>query len=149
MAESRRKFRQLRSSRDEQDATAHFRERYGRPSGEPLRQLERLVLGVDFGGNGYTTVGQARLLAERLDLGPASWLLDIGAGRGWPGLYLAQATGCRVVVTDLPHGAMQRARERAREEALSERTAVVVASARRLPFRYETFDAIVHTDVLC
>jgi len=25
----------------------------------------------------------------------------------------------------------------------------VVASARRLPFRYETFDAIVHTDVLC
>jgi len=139
----------LRSSRDERDAAAHFKERYGRPSGEPLRQLERSVLGADFGGNGYTTVAQARLLAGRLDLGRTSHLLDVGAGRGWPGLYLAQATGCRVVLTDLPHEAMQRARERAREEALSDQTAVVVASARRLPFRQETFDAIVHTDVLC
>jgi cyclopropane fatty-acyl-phospholipid synthase-like methyltransferase len=108
-----------------------------------------LVLGADFGGNGYTTVEQARLLGERLNLGPDSRLLDIGAGRGWPGLYLAQTTGCAVVLTDLPQEAMRRAQERARKEALGERTAAVVASARRLPFRQETFDAIVHADVLC
>jgi len=139
----------LRASRDEQEAATRFRERYGQPSGEPLRQLERLVLGADYGGNGYTTVAQAQLLAERLNLGGTSHLLDVGAGRGWPGLYLAQATGCRVVLTDLPQEAMHRARERSRKEALSEQAAAVVASARHLPFRHETFDAIVHTDVLC
>ena len=139
----------MRTSKDEQEAAAHFSERYGQPSGEPLRRLERLVLGADFGGNGYTTVEQAKLLGQRLNLGPSSRLLDIGAGRGWPGLYLAQASGCTVVLTDLPHEAIRRAHERATEEALRERTAAVVASARRLPFRHETFDAIVHTDVLC
>ena len=139
----------MRTSKDEQEAAAHFSERYGQPSGEPLKRLERLVLGADFGGNGYTTVEQARLIGERLNLGPGSRLLDIGAGRGWPGLFLAQTTACAVVLTDLPHEAMRRAQERAGKEALGERTAGVVASARRLPFRQETFDAIVHTDVLC
>jgi 2-polyprenyl-3-methyl-5-hydroxy-6-metoxy-1,4-benzoquinol methylase len=137
------------SSKDERDAAEHFKARYGAPFAEPIRRLERLVLGADFGGNGYTTVAQAELLGERLDLSPTSRLLDIGAGRGWPGLYLAQFTGCHVVVTDLPHEAMHTARERAREEALSQQTAAVVASARRLPFGAGTFDAIVHTDVLC
>jgi SAM-dependent methyltransferase len=139
----------LRTSKDEQEAAAHFSERYRQPSGKALKQLERLVLGADFGGNGYTTVAQAKLLGERLNLGPNSRLLDIGAGRGWPGLFLAKTTGCAVVLTDLPIDAMRRAQERARKEALRERTAGVVASARRLPFRQETFDAIVHTDVLC
>ena len=139
----------MRTSKDEQEAAAHFSERYGQPWGEPLRRLERSVLGSDFGGNGYTTVEQAKLLGERLNLGPNSRLLDIGAGRGWPGLFLAKTTGCAVVLTDLPIDAMRRAQERARKEALRERTAGVVASARRLPFRQETFDAIVHTDVLC
>ena len=139
----------MRTSKDEQEAAAHFSERYRQPSGKALKRLERLVLGADFGGNGYTTVAQAKLLGERLNLGPNSRLLDIGAGRGWPGLFLAKTTGCAVVLTDLPIDAMRRAQERARKEALRERTAGVVASARRLPFRQETFDAIVHTDVLC
>ena len=139
----------MRTSKDEHEAAVHFSERYRQPSGKALKQLERLVLGADFGGNGYTTVAQARLLGERLNLGPNSRLLDIGAGRGWPGLFLAKTTGCAVVLTDLPMDAMRRAQERARKEALRERTGGVVASARRLPFRQETFDAIVHTDVLC
>ena len=54
-----------------------------------------------YGANGYTTAAQANLLAQRLDLGPGKRLLDVGSGRGWPGLYLAASTGCTVVLTDL------------------------------------------------
>ncbi len=111
--------------------------------------VEREVLGGDYGGNGYTTIAEADALAAALSLAPADRLLDLGAGCGWPGLYLTKITGCRTVLTDLSVPAMQRARRRATEESTKARTAVVVASGRHLPFRPESFDAIVHTDVLC
>jgi cyclopropane fatty-acyl-phospholipid synthase-like methyltransferase len=64
-------------------------------------------------------MAQADELARALGLSPADRLLDIGTGRGWPGLYLADRTG------------------------------VVVAAASGLPFRAGTFDAVLHCDVLC
>ena len=70
-------------------------------------------------------------------------------GRGWPGLYLAATTGCRVVVTDLPLEGLRVAADRAAAEGLATRAATVVAAASGLPFRAGSFDAIVHTDVLC
>lgn len=54
-----------------------------------------------------------------------------------------------VVLTDLPEEGLRTARQRAAVEGVGGRATVVVASARRLPFADETFDAIVHTDVLC
>ena len=136
-------------SRDEVDARATFRERYGQPASDATRELERLVIGGDFGANGYTTLEQAELLAQRLDLRAGDRLLDVGSGRGWPGLYLAKPTGCSVVLTDIPEEGLATARKRAAVEGLAERSSAVASSARRLPFRPESFEAVVHTDVLC
>lgn len=135
--------------KEERTVAADFGERYGRSATEATRELERSVIGGDFGANGYTTLAQADMLADRLALSDGDRLLDVGSGRGWPGLYLAGRTGCAVVLTDLPREAMAAARERARREGLADRARLVVASARRLPFRHQAFDAIVHTDVLC
>jgi ubiquinone/menaquinone biosynthesis C-methylase UbiE len=131
------------------DAAATFRERYGRPASDTTRELERLVIGGDFGANGYTTVEQAELLAQRLDLRDGDRLLDVGSGRGWPGLYLAKITGCSVVLTDIPEEGLAAARRRAVVEGLAERSPAVASSARCLPFKAQSFDAVVHTDVLC
>lgn len=136
-------------SRDEQEATTWFRERYGRAPSDAARVLERIVIGGDFGANGYTTVAQADLIAERLHLREGDRLLDVGSGQGWPGLYLAKVTNCSVVLTDLPEEGLRTARERAAVEGIGDRARAVVASARRLPFDHQSFDAIVHTDVLC
>jgi methylase of polypeptide subunit release factors len=136
-------------SRDEREAQDLFAERYARPGSDAARDLERLVIGSDFGANGYTTVAQADLLADRLDLAEGKHLLDVGSGRGWPGLYLAKKTGCTVVLTDLPEAAMRDAARRAGAEGISGRARMVVSTARRLPFGPATLDAIVHTDVLC
>jgi 2-polyprenyl-3-methyl-5-hydroxy-6-metoxy-1,4-benzoquinol methylase len=136
-------------SRDEMDAGATFRERYARPASDATRELERLVIGGDFGANGYTTLEQAHFLARRLELRAGDRLLDVGSGRGWPGLYLAKVTGCSVVLTDIPEEGLATARKRAAVEGLAERATAVASSARRLPFKSESFDAVVHTDVLC
>jgi protein-L-isoaspartate O-methyltransferase len=37
-----------------------------------------------------------------LGLDPTVRLLDVGAGSGWPALYLAKISGCDVTMSDIP-----------------------------------------------
>ena len=69
---------------------------------DAMRDLERSVCGCDYGSTSGTTRLEAERIAQLLELRPAAKLLDLGAGSGWPGLYLAQLTGCDVVLVDLP-----------------------------------------------
>ncbi|MQA88587.1 MAG: methyltransferase domain-containing protein [Streptosporangiales bacterium] len=137
------------SVRDELQARARFEERYGVAVSPVASEVERRVIGGDWGANGYTTMAEADAFARGLGLSAADHLLDIGSGRGWPGLYLAVRTGCRVVVTDLPLEGLRVAADRAATEGLAGRAGMVVAAASGLPFRAGSFDVIVHTDVLC
>jgi cyclopropane fatty-acyl-phospholipid synthase-like methyltransferase len=126
-----------------------FTDRY-RLCCSPARQaVETSVLGADYGSTGYTTRDQADLIAEHLRLGAGDRLADIGAGNGWPGLYVASKTGCAVVGTDLPLDGMVHARERAADDGLADRAGYAVATGRHQPLRPGVFDAVVHTDVLC
>ena len=88
-------------------------------------------------------------VARELHLSAADRLLDLGSGRGWPGLYLAARTGCRVVLTDLPLEGLRVAASRAASEDIAARTGVVASAASGLPFRAGSFDVVIHTDVLC
>ena len=110
--------------------------------------MERETIGANVGANGYTTIAQADLLAERLSLNSRDMLLDIGSGRGWPALYLAARTGCRAVLTDPAAPALQTAARTAEADGLANRVSVIRASATHLPFAARTFDAITHTDTL-
>jgi SAM-dependent methyltransferase len=133
----------------EREIANRFAEHYRAAEAGVARQIELAVIGGDWGANGYTSSAQAGLLARVLELGPGARLLDLGAGRGWPGLYLAASTGCEVVLADVPVEGLVSAMARAGREQLPGRVVAVAASARRLPFRPAVFDAIVHTDVLC
>ena len=137
------------TGRDEAQAWALFQERYRNTPSLLARQIEQRVIGGDWGANGYTTMAQADALAGGLGLSAGERLLDLGTGRGWPGLYLAARTGCRVVLADLPLEGLRVAADRAAAEGLAARTGVVVAAASGLPFRAGSFDAVIHTDVLC
>jgi cyclopropane fatty-acyl-phospholipid synthase-like methyltransferase len=119
------------------------------PAGDLADRVERLVIGADYGADGYTTRAQADELARRLDLRPGVRLLELGSGRGWPGIHLARSSGCHVVLTDLPVAGLRVAAARAAVEGLTGRYGVAAASGAHLPFRAETLDAVVHADVLC
>ena len=134
--------------RDERWASDKFRQRYGAETGGVLATIEQQVIGGTWGANGYTTRAQAYELGRRLQLAPGLRLCDLGAGRGWPGLYLAQEFGCDVVLSDLPREGLIVASRTASERGLAERASMIVASARASPFRASAFDAVVHTDVL-
>jgi len=136
-------------TREEHDTHQRFTSRYREDRTETVLKIERAVIGADWGANGYTTVTQADRLGEVMHLGPGRRLLDLGAGRGWPGLYLAVSRGCRTVLSDVPVEGLAAALARGDAEGVADRVTAVRSSARALPFRTETFDAIVHTDVLC
>ena len=136
-------------TRDEREALAHFQERYAAVATPTVDGIEKQVIGAAWGANGYTTVDQADELGRRLDLRPGVRLLDVGTGRGWPGVYFAVRYGCDVVGSDLPLEALARGVGRARREGVADRHAAVVAAGAHQPFRRGVFDAVVHTDVLC
>ena len=138
-----------RNFRSVADAKQRFDERYGAGQNAATVALERDVIGGDYGANSYTTRGQADALLDRLELTRSDRLLEVGSGRGWPGLYLSKRSGCGVVLTDLPVVALNEAGRRARKDRLHKRSECIVAGGSTLPFRPRSFDAIVHSDVLC
>ena len=136
-------------SSDENEARELFAEKYGVGRGQVNLEIERAVIGGDWGANGYTTMAQADELAGHLELREGATVLDVGAGRGWPGLYFAASTGCTTIMADLPYEGLVLGMGCAREEGLSQRVGAVVASASALPLRPGGLDAVVASDVLC
>ncbi len=136
-------------------------ERFAREYSQRQREAERLVdrevFGAVIGANGYTTVDEASRLLELLALEPGERLLDLGSGRGWPGMYLANESGCSVTLTDVPTAALRDTLSDAARPngpgagtgAGAARCCAAAADGRALPFRPQTFDAVAHTDVLC
>ena len=91
-------------------------------------------------------LGSTRTTPRRREAGRT--LVDIGAGCGWPGLYLAQRHGCRLVGLEPVVEGATTARDRARRDGHTE-SWIVRAAGTALPLRPRSVDAVVHTDVLC
>lgn len=129
--------------------TERFEQRFesSRAAGPLATELE--ALGSDYGATGYTTRAQADQLGAVLGLGPGKVLLDIGAGCGWPGLYLATTFGCSVISTDPIAEGATAARDRLVHDGLRSRALAVVASGEQPPIRSGSVDAVVHSDVTC
>ncbi len=122
---------------------------YERTQIPAMRELERDVLGCDYGGTSWTTLSQAHDIADSLSLAPGLQLLDVGSGSGWPGLFLGSETGCDVTLLDIPINALKLAAERAAQDKLTDRVNVIAASGTALPFEDSSFGRLSHSDVLC
>jgi cyclopropane fatty-acyl-phospholipid synthase-like methyltransferase len=126
-----------------------FAQIYARSQCSAILSVERRVCGCDYGGNSWTTRDEARRMAELLGLEPGVRLLDVGAGAGWPGLYMAKETGCEAMLVDLPLTGLQIATDRAAKDGISERCGFAVADGTQMPFPNASFDAVSHSDILC
>lgn len=124
-----------------------FSARYRHIEAGPLRRAEMAVIGADYGATSYTTRREADDIARRLGLSRTDRLLDVGAGAGWPSVYLALATGCEAVLVDVPPEGLAAAKRRIGAESV--RAVVVMADGGTLPFRDSSFTAAVSSDALC
>ena len=135
-------------TRKEHDVRQRFAARYGEARTDVIQQIERAVIGGDWGANGYTTMQQADQLATALRLGPerGCWTsAPDGAGRACTSPPARAARSCSATSPAKAYGWQWPRRHR---KVIGPAVAVV-ASARALPFRPAMFDAVVHADVLC
>lgn len=138
-----------RTATEECCALERFRDWYARGTSSAQRAVQIAGIGADVGATGYTTIMQASELARKLKLTSSSLVLDVGCGRGHPGRYLAQVARCRVVGADLPLASLKWGLARANRDRIGRKMRFVAASGVHLPFRPASFDAVVHTDLLC
>jgi SAM-dependent methyltransferase len=136
-------------SPEEAAMLARFGRQYRQGDTPVMRDIERAVCGCDYGGTSWTTRDEADRVAELLELDAGKRLLDLGAGAGWPGLYLARRTRCQVALADIPLEGLRIAASRAAADRLSDQVWVLVSDGALLPFKTASFDAIGHSDVLC
>lgn len=81
--------------------------------------------------------------AERLGLGPASRVLDLGSGVGGPARYLAHTTGCHVTALELQPRLHAIAADLTRRCGLAARVTHVCGDALSYPLPDAAFDAVV------
>lgn len=124
-----------------------FQERYKIANDPAMRRVDRAVIGADYGSCSYTTSEQADQLVELLRVNEDMLLLDVGSGAGWPGIYLAEKTGCSVALLDPTEEGMVIAAERSATDGVA--AAAIVALGNALPFGEEVFDAATSSDVFC
>jgi precorrin-6B methylase 2 len=90
-----------------------------------------------------TSREKLRLLGERLELDPASQVLDLASGRGGPAVLLAREFDCRFTCVERAEAFVEEAERRVEEAGLRDRVELVHADARDFPLEPERYDAVL------
>ena len=114
-----------------------------------IQKITNKVCGCGYIGSSWTTKSEAEKLLKYLKLDENDILLEIGAGAGWPGLYLAKQSGCHVTLLDIPVTGLEIAKKRAKDDLMSDRVRALSGDAASLPFQIPSFSVVSHSDVLC
>jgi SAM-dependent methyltransferase len=126
-----------------------FAAQYRRGQLPVVQAVERAFCGCDYGGTSWADRGEVDRIIAALELAPGVRMLEIGAGAGWPSLYMARESGCDAILTDLPLEGLEVAAARVVRDGLSGICLAAVADAAHLPFGDDGFDTVNHSDVLC
>jgi SAM-dependent methyltransferase len=96
----------------------------------------------------YVSVTELHRFAEALRIGGDDRLIDVGCGRGGPGLWVAAKTGARVVGLDVADSALVAARSRAAELGLGGKAEYRLGSFEDTSLEDGAADAIMSVDAL-
>ena len=86
-------------------------------------------------------------LLELCHVSEGKTILDVGCGAGVTPCYIARKHGCRVVGVDINESMIERSRERANRENVTDKVTFRVADAQDLPFDDDLFDAVITESV--
>jgi len=116
------------------------------------RAIFRAVYGDDYPEEvvplSYVTMPLLRRIAQEAAVGPGKTFIDLGCGRGGPGLWVARETGAALVGVDLSSVAVEQASQRAGEFGVAGRARFEVGDLTGLPYADASFDAAMSVDVL-
>jgi len=117
---------------------------------EAYRQVRIETYGEDLGQTSWVTTEESREIPQLLDLGPHSYVLEIGCGSGGYAVHLVEKVGGRLLGLDLNAPGVHNANQLAQSRGLASQARFRQCDAAQpLPFDERTFDAVFANDVLC
>lgn len=129
-----------------------FEEAFAAPVSEVQQRVWRAVFGSEYpeGVEPYSFVSRtelARFSAEVM-VDRKGHLVDVGCGRGGPGLWVAANTGARLTGVDIAASALAAAEQRARSLGLAGRAEFVRGTFESMPLDAGSVDAVMSVDAL-
>ena len=117
-----------------------------------LRRVFADAFGDEYAGEadplGFVTVSELEWIAESVEAAPGKTLVDLGCGRGGPGLWVARKTGCDLIGLDLVAEGVEEATRRSRSFGLEGRARFLVADVAETGLADGSCDAAMSVDTL-
>jgi len=98
------------------------------------------AVGITKHMGGYKATNE---IIELCKIKKGSYVLDVGCGVGKTSWYLAKKFGCRVIGIDLSEKMLEWARKRTKDCGLEDKIEFIKADATKMPFKKNTFDAVI------
>ena len=134
----------------ERDWVAEFERTYAGSPSAVQERVHREILGPEYpeglDPHSFITVTELERFRQELRVGPGDRLVDVGCGRGGAGLWIAAATGARLVGLDIAQAALEAARERA--SAMTMQAEFRLGSFEDTGLDDEAADAVMSVDAL-
>ena len=96
----------------------------------------------------YVSVTELRRFVDEVRTGSGQCLVDVGCGRGGPGLWVAAATGSRLIGIDIAKSALAHGRRRADQLGLAGRAKYRLGSFEDTGLSAGSADAVMSIDAL-
>lgn len=81
-------------------------------------------------------------MANECKINKDTKVLDIGSGKGFTAIYLAQKYGCNVIGVDMSSDMVEYAKQAVRKKGLTEKVSFMTIDAHNLPFDDNSFDVV-------
>jgi len=95
-----------------------FEQLYRKTKSESFRDIFREVYGSEYpeeaNPDGFVCNTDLQNIVDHLNVGPGDRIIDLGCGRGGPGLWISRKTGATYLGIDLSENAVKQANERAK-----------------------------------
>ena len=134
------------------DWTALFEDTFATPVSPVETRVWREVFGAEYpeGVDPFSYVSRSELarICTEIGLDAKGHLVDVGCGRGGPGLWVAAQTGASLTGIDIAPSALAAAEERAASLGLAKRATFHLGRFDLLPFDDATVDAVMSVDAL-
>lgn len=132
--------------------TSRFEEVFAAPASAVRQRIWRDVFGPEYPEGvepySYVTVTELHRFAEEVQVNAGQCLVDIGCGRGGPGLWVTAATGARLIGVDIASSALAAARRRADGLGLADRVEFRTGSFEDPGLADGSADAVMSVDAL-
>jgi SAM-dependent methyltransferase len=134
------------------DWTAVFTAEFGQPESRVQAEVWAAVLGDEYPAEvapfSYTSRSELRRIAGEVRAGAGELLVDVGSGRGGPGLWVAATTGADYCAVDIAPSGLEQVRGRAGRLGLTGRVRALVGRFEDLPLADGEASAVMSIDAL-